>query len=1001
MDIPLNDGNWLSGLDSGSYELTPGFYQWAQNVTNRGGIIGTRQGFAQITGRVGEEERPRGMALFAPFYVGVNPQLIVAIGDSVYAINPPYRDALDDAHKIPNITFPTSSRAVNFEVCVQAQTNTNETVANITPRFILIMQDGITAPAYYYYDAPTRTYKSGHTIPTARNSDSPPWNTPIGGHMKWAGDRLWVAVNNKLHASDLLNPLQFEEEKVTASGGFFFLPGNCSGMGVTHDYKSLLVFTEQTTSAFQSGIEDRTTWPGTQDFQRVLFPNIGCVSDRTIVNQYGMTWWVSHDGLVSLDASLLTYQTSRMQVRDHNMSRSKEGLNWRNGGGCAGSFGNWLFFSVPSGSKYNVHTWVIDQSVQQNLHAITPPAWCSNWTGIRPEQWVTGSVNGEQRCFCLSHDLVPAGHQATVWEAFIGQRMDVPKDGVLPASNRLPKDIGCALETRFLTLGPDQYARFRYAKLKLAEIIGNVHLQVFYCGRMTSYKKILDKQITANVSNTTEVIFDPDDLINVYVPQFRAVRTETDTHDSSDNDTGIQTPYLRNIDTEFSLLVTWSGQMSVSNICMYVEPWPDYNEGACENDELTVRSITAEGTGSISETLASPNTFVNAFTSKYLAPLRPRWIEFPAYDSAVANGVFFVDIPTFAPVPGGYPLADFSPHKDISISTESIGDTIVYTKDGTIPKLTPLNGIIYTVPVQITVSDLDRNHRMTLKARGFSPSSIPSAIAEGVFSQAKVATPLCAPSGGQHPATDYPISVAIHSSTPAATIRYTTNGANVTTSSPIYSAPINVTAGMTVKAKGFKTSYLDSDQSNETYTIQPAAIAPVFNPVAGAYLASEYPKSIAIMSATAGSVIRYTINDTDMTNALQIANGARVIVSPDDTLRAVARKGGLADSQITSGTYTATIDTVETPVLHPGSFSGPQHDISVRFNCATIGAQIIYNIGNQTPPDPTAAQHDGVLNDGDLLALHLGHKIIIARAVKAGLNDSDVILGEYQYDNNG
>ena len=97
------------------------------------------------------------------------------------------------------------------------------------------------------------------------------------------------------------------------------------------------------------GVEDRTAWPNTQGFQSVLFPSIGCVAHRTIINMYGMTWWMSMDGWVGLDNTLAAFQSSKLDVRDQNMSRSKEGIDWSTGGGAAGSYDNFLFVSVPSG----------------------------------------------------------------------------------------------------------------------------------------------------------------------------------------------------------------------------------------------------------------------------------------------------------------------------------------------------------------------------------------------------------------------------------------------------------------------------------------------------------------------------------------------------------------------------------------------------------------------------------------------------------------------------
>lgn len=997
----IPDGAWFSGLDSGIFQLGPGSYQWGQNISNRGGIIGTRQGFAQIIGRDLDDtlrEAPRGICLFSPTKYGVDPYIVVAIGNKVFKLAYPYNGQLQ---QIPEINFPSTTRYIHFEVCVQAQkTDADGNVVDIEPRFVLMMIDGVYNPAYWFFEGSTS--KSGHTNPLATPQDTIPWNTPKGSYMKWAGDRLWIADGNKLKASDLLNPLQFEEQKVEASGGFFFLPGTVTGMGVTHDYKSLIVGTDQTTSAFQVGIEDRTAWNQTQDFQRVLFPGIGIVSHRSFVNQYGMSWWMSHDGVVALDSSLQAYQTSRMQVKDHNMSRSKEAVSWANGGGCAGSFGNWLFFSVPSGSKYNVHTWVIDQAVQQNINTIAPPAWCSNWTGIRPEQWVTGTINGVQRCFCLSYDLVPTGHRANVWEAFIGQRIDVPRDGPARPDRQLAKDIGCAFETRFLSLGPGQYMRFRYAELDLAEISGNVNLQVYYCGRRTSYKKILDKKLTAQVTDTTEIVFDPDDLINVYVPQYRTVRSVTDSHDTDDADTGIQTPYIRQIDREFSLLITWTGQMSITGLRLCVDPLSDYQEGVCEDNETTVRHITAEGTGEItSDPAPRVNVFLpGALQSKYMSPLKPRWVEFPSYDAAVPNGVFFVAEPQFSPEAGAYPLNEYAPWLAVTLTTETAGATIVYTTDGTDPTLHPLHGTIYTVPVHVSLG-------MNLKARGFRDGMINSAIASGTYTQAMVSIPVLDPIAGAYPPGDYPKDVTITCDTTGATIHYVISdspSAIVTSSSPTYSAPVSVQANKYLFAKAFKAQYLDSSQIGGQFTTQQQAQTPLFTPPGGEYPEGDYPKTIAIHTDTIGAHLRWTKNDPDVENGtLVISQDTSVSVDQNDELRAIAQSVGYLDSETRLGIYTTPgSGTVEEPELHPDGGEFEAGSIRVVFNCATPDADMRYKIGlaNDPPDDPTPTSGT-LIHDGEDITLSIGHKIIKVIAYKSGMTDSAIHVAQFDHVHGG
>jgi hypothetical protein len=1006
----INDELWFSGLDSISNpgRLPAGTYQWAQNVVNRGGMIQTRQGVAEVANKlldIKSGEKPRGICLFYPFQQGVNPFLVTAIGKYIYALPFPYSEDINESHRLPNIIFPTAyPRQVHFEICVQAQTtSTDASAKDLTalagmvkllpsPRFILMIQDGYSQPAYFYFDG--RTRKTGHVVPDTKHP-----KTPIGDYMKWAGDRLWVAKDNKLHASDLLNPLQFEEEKIEASGGFFYLPSHVTGMGVSHDYKSLLVFTDQTTSAFQVGIEDRPTWPSTQDFQRVVFPSIGCAAHRTIVNQYGNTWWMSHDGLMAMDSALITYQSSRMQVRDRQMSRSKEGVSWSAGGGCAGTFGNFLFFSMPSGSIYNQHTWVMDEAPVEQI--ATPAVWCANWTGLRPEQWVTGDVNGVMRCFCISHDVVPYGQgkQATIWEAFIGQRMDIPRDET-PARNRKPKDIGCAWESKFLMLGPNQFAKFRYVELDLAEIIGNVHVQVYYCGRKTSYKRILDKRLQATVTPETEVIFDPDALVNIFVPQYRTVRSVTDSHDTDDHDTEIQTPYIRSIDKEFSILVTWTGQMAITGMRVCVDPLPDYMEGLDEEDELTARRITAEGTGFIFDTDAPDNNFIQAFTSKYLSPLRPRWVEFPAYDSAVANGVFFVEALVVNPPEGAYLKNTFP--KAVTITTPTVGSQIRYSVNGPMP--THDTGTVYdgahhpSVPLN-----------GTLRARGFRTHMSPSIPFEGKYTQSQVAAPVFSIPEGGYIASQYPISVVVSTATPNMRMRWTENGANPSPTSGNQiigsSGTISVPANKTLKviAYDFANNYLPSTITSGHYSVKPQVGKPTLTPAGGLYPNSNYDptKDITIKTNTAGATLRYTINNEDVENGTFVNAQTKIVpVKANDVLRVIAQKSPFADSEIVSGTYGLIPAKVATPTLDPPPRSTyPLGDITVTFHCATAGASIAYTEQNiaEAPDIPTHTHYDAIVHDGDTHRMHLGHQIIRMIAFRGDMSDSDPVTAEYDH----
>ena len=80
-----------------------------------------------------------------------------------------------------------------------------------------------------------------------------------------------------------------------------------------------------------------------------------------------------------------------------------------------------------------------------------------------------------------------------------------------------------------------------------------------------------------------------------------------------------------------------------------------------------------------------------------------------------------------------------------------------------------------------------------------------------------VATPTFNPAAGTYNQAQ---SVTITCSTSGATIYYTTNGSNPTTSSSVYSAPLTINETTTVKAMAVKSGMNNSNVATATYTIQ-------------------------------------------------------------------------------------------------------------------------------------------------------------------------------------
>ena len=86
-----------------------------------------------------------------------------------------------------------------------------------------------------------------------------------------------------------------------------------------------------------------------------------------------------------------------------------------------------------------------------------------------------------------------------------------------------------------------------------------------------------------------------------------------------------------------------------------------------------------------------------------------------------------------------------------------------------------------------------------------------------------VATPVFSPVAGTYSS---PQTITISSTTPSATIYYTTDGTTPTTSSAVYSGPLAVNSTETIKAIGTVTGYASSAVGSAAYTIAAATANP-------------------------------------------------------------------------------------------------------------------------------------------------------------------------------
>ena len=318
--------------------------------------------------------------------------------------------------------------------------------------------------------------------------------------------------------------------------------------------------------------------------------------------------------------------------------------------------------------------------------------------------------------------------------------------------------------------------------------------------------------------------------------------------------------------------------------------------------------------------------------------------------------------PTFSLAAGTY-----NTEQTATISCATSGATVRYTTDGTDP--TP-SSPVYSTPLSIAVT-------VTLKAKASKASLSDSNIAAATYTL-KVATPTFSPAGGTYAS---PPTVTLASTTPSATLSYTTDGTDPTESSPAYTTPLAINTSTTLKVKGFRSGWTDSDTATATYTLNlGTAAAPSFSPGAGTYLTSV----TVSMSGPAGATLRYTTDSTEPTSFSAVYT-TPLILAASTTLKAKSFHPDYQPSATTTGVYNVQLAA---PTFSPGggTYSVGQ---AITLNHGDPAVTIRYTIDGA---DPTSS--DAGVAPGSNLTL-LASFLLKAAAFKTGCVTSTVTSATY------
>lgn len=286
-----------------------------------------------------------------------------------------------------------------------------------------------------------------------------------------------------------------------------------------------------------------------------------------------------------------------------------------------------------------------------------------------------------------------------------------------------------------------------------------------------------------------------------------------------------------------------------------------------------------------------------------------------------------VGTPYMSPAGGSYTA---SPNVVVTCATS--GAAIHYTTNGADPTTND--------PTVASGGTVNVAQSLTLKAKAFKTGMPASNVAAEAYALTVVA-PAAAPGAGTYSTNQ---SVTLSTSTPGATIRYTTDGSPPTETSTQYTSPITVDRMQTIKARAWKAGWSPSSELWTNYTMKVGT--PAFNPGGGSYTTAQ---NVTVTTATGGATLHYTTDGSEPNESDPVvASGSSVSVDRSLTLRAKGWKANWTASDTTSAGYTLALGAVATPTVSPagGTYGSAQ---TVSISTTTPGALVRYTTDGTDP----------------------------------------------------
>jgi len=172
--------------------------------------------------------------------------------------------------------------------------------------------------------------------------------------------------------------------------------------------------------------------------------------------------------------------------------------------------------------------------------------------------------------------------------------------------------------------------------------------------------------------------------------------------------------------------------------------------------------------------------------------------------------------------------------------------------------------------------------------------------------QLQATTPQISPNSGTYSTFQ---SAVITSSTPDATIKYTMDGSLPSSSNgTIYTGTIEISTTCTLKAIVLKQGMTDSAISSVAFIIniaQKKVENPLISPNSGTFVSTQ---QVSITCATSDAMIKYTMDGSTPSLSNGITYSSVIIISSTITIKAIAIKLNMVDSDIISAKYVKEIN---------------------------------------------------------------------------------------------